>query len=59
MLWREDVRKDLLDADFVSLKIDAVGIDVWRHVNRPRKDLRLDAILDGVERFARDSKRFS
>jgi wyosine [tRNA(Phe)-imidazoG37] synthetase (radical SAM superfamily) len=53
LLWREEVREDLLAADFVSLKVDAVSPDLWRRINRPHKDLKLDTILDGVKRFAR------
>ena len=53
LLWREEVKEDLLVADFVSLKIDAVSIDLWRRINRPHKDLKLDTILDGVKQFAK------
>jgi len=53
LLWREEVKEDLLVADFVSLKVDAVSIDLWRRINRPHKDLKLDTILDGVKQFAK------
>jgi len=53
LLWHDNVREDLLAADLVSLKVDAVSSDLWRHVNRPHKDLRLDMILDGIRQFAR------
>ena len=53
LLWREEVREELLAADFVSLKVDAVSHDLWRRINRPHKDLKLDKILDGVKEFAR------
>ncbi|MCR6669239.1 MAG: radical SAM protein [archaeon YNP-WB-040] len=53
LLWREDVREDLSAADFVSLKVDAVSVDLWRHINRPHKSLKLNAILDGIEEFAK------
>jgi len=56
LLWREEVREDLREADFVSLKVDAVSPSMWRRVNRPHKDLRLDVILNGVKRFARSFK---
>jgi wyosine [tRNA(Phe)-imidazoG37] synthetase (radical SAM superfamily) len=35
LLWREDVRKDLAEADWVSVKIDAVDSNIWRAVDRP------------------------
>jgi wyosine [tRNA(Phe)-imidazoG37] synthetase (radical SAM superfamily) len=53
LLWREDVKEDLSAANFVSLKLDAVSIDLWRRVNRPHKSLKLDAILDGIKEFAK------
>lgn len=53
LLWREEVKEDLLAADFVSLKVDAVSIDLWRRINRPHKDLKLDTILDGIKQFAK------
>jgi len=53
LLWREEVREELLAADFVSLKVDAVSHDLWRRINRPHKDLKLDRILNGVREFAR------
>jgi wyosine [tRNA(Phe)-imidazoG37] synthetase (radical SAM superfamily) len=53
LLDDEDVASDLLRADFVSLKVDAVHEDVWRRVNRPHGDLRLDSLLRGGLRFSR------
>jgi len=53
LLWREEVREELLAADFVSLKVDVVSHDLWRRINRPHKDLKLDKILNGVKEFAR------
>ena len=56
LLWREDVRKDLAEADWVSVKIDAVDSDIWRKVDRPHGALDLATILDGVVAFAREFK---
>jgi len=52
LIWHEDVRQDLQEADWVSLKVDAVSEEIWRRINRPQKSLKLKAILDGVLRFA-------
>lgn len=54
LLWQESVREGLLDADFVSLKVDAVSQDLWKHVNRPHKSLSLDIVLDGIKEFAKE-----
>jgi wyosine [tRNA(Phe)-imidazoG37] synthetase (radical SAM superfamily) len=53
LLWREDVREDLMEADWVSLKVDAVREDVWRKTDRPHGALRLTTVLDGALEFAR------
>jgi wyosine [tRNA(Phe)-imidazoG37] synthetase (radical SAM superfamily) len=52
MLWLKDVRQDLLEADYVSLKVDAVSNILWRKIDRPHKDLELSAILEGIRDFA-------
>ena len=52
LIWRGDVRDDLMRADWVSLKVDAVSEGVWRRINRPHKSLELAAILDGMLEFA-------
>ncbi len=52
LLDRGDARADLAKADWVSLKIDAVREPIWRKVNRPRREPRLPAILDGARTFA-------
>jgi len=52
LIWREDVRQDLQKADWVSLKIDTVDKEIWRRINRPQKTLPLEAILEGMLRFA-------
>jgi len=53
LIDREDVQADLSQADWVSLKVDAVWKNVWTRVNRPRRDLNLDLILQGIRDFAR------
>jgi wyosine [tRNA(Phe)-imidazoG37] synthetase (radical SAM superfamily) len=54
LIWRQDVREDLIGADWVSLKVDAVGEVVWRRLDRPHGSLELSSILEGVLAFARD-----
>ena len=54
LLWRSDVREDLLAADLVSVKVDAVRRDVWRAINVPHKTLRLDEVLHGIRTFAEE-----
>ncbi len=53
LIWRNDVREELINADWVSLKVDAVDETLWRRVDRPHGKLRLASILDGILTFAR------
>ncbi len=51
LIWREDVREDLSEFDYVSLKLDAVSERIWKRVNRPHRQLKLKEILDGMLEF--------
>jgi wyosine [tRNA(Phe)-imidazoG37] synthetase (radical SAM superfamily) len=52
LLWREDVRRDLGHADWVSVKVDAVDEAIWRRVDRPHRQLELSRVLAGIREFA-------
>jgi wyosine [tRNA(Phe)-imidazoG37] synthetase (radical SAM superfamily) len=54
LVWREDVREELAEADWVSLKIDSTQEAVWQAIHHPARPLRLDSILDGMLAFAKD-----
>jgi wyosine [tRNA(Phe)-imidazoG37] synthetase (radical SAM superfamily) len=56
LLWLEGVKQDLLRADFISLKVDAVSEDLWRRIDRPHKGLRLNTVLKGIREFAEEFK---
>jgi len=53
LMDREDVRRDLLRADIVSVKVDAVDGTVWRALDAPDSALSLEPMLDGIVAFAR------
>jgi wyosine [tRNA(Phe)-imidazoG37] synthetase (radical SAM superfamily) len=53
LLWRDDVREDLLNADLVSIKVDSTQEDIWKKINHPHKGLRLEHVLNGILAFAR------
>lgn len=46
-----DVQDDLLEADWVSLKVDAINEVDWRRINRPHHHLSLPSILSGMLKF--------
>ena len=54
LLWREEVRERLLEADWLSVKIDTVDEILWRRINQPHEALRLPRILDGIRQMARE-----
>lgn len=53
LLWRDDVKNDLLKADWVSLKVDALMEPIWRRINRPVVSLRLQEVLRGIVDFSK------
>ncbi|MGA9347606.1 MAG: radical SAM protein [Anaerolineae bacterium] len=53
LVWREDVREDLMKVDWVSLKVDSTREEVWRRINRPHGTLQLTSIFDGALEFAK------
>jgi len=56
LINRHDVQRDLMQADWVSLKFDSISKSSWRTINRPHQELALDEILKGMLDF---SKSFS
>ena len=52
LLSDKQVRDDLRNADWVSLKIDAISQDIWKNINRPHGSLQLSTILEGLVDFA-------
>ena len=56
LIWRNDAKEDLLKANLTSLKVDAVSEDLWRRINRPHKNLKLNGILEGITEFANEFK---
>ncbi len=51
LIWRPDVRAALRQADWVSLKMDAVRLASWRKIDRPHGRLNLEHILEGALAF--------
>ena len=52
LLWRPEVRQDLMAADWVSVKVDTVEERIWRRIDRPHGSLKLVAILEGLQQFS-------
>jgi wyosine [tRNA(Phe)-imidazoG37] synthetase (radical SAM superfamily) len=56
LLWREDVRHDLLSADIVLPSLDAAREEEFERINRPHPSILLADIIKGIQGFGRDYK---
>ena len=54
LIWRQDIRDTFAQADWVSLKVDAIDETLWQQVNHPHPSLDHQSILDGMLTFAKD-----
>ncbi len=52
LLWDKNVRNDLINADWVSVKIDTVDEKLWHKIDRPNGKLDLQKIIAGIKTFA-------
>ena len=53
LLFREDVRNELYNADWVSIKIDAIKEKTWKQIDRPHGKLNHENILHGIKQFSK------
>lgn len=56
ILSDKNIRNELMNADWVSVKIDSASSAVWKKINRPHGSLRLPKILNGIKKFAKEFK---
>jgi len=56
LLSRDDVRRELGLADWVSIKIDAADEATWRELNAPYAELDFDLVNQGMRVFAASFK---
>jgi wyosine [tRNA(Phe)-imidazoG37] synthetase (radical SAM superfamily) len=53
LLWQEDVRRELMNADLIIPSLDAGDEAMFRRVNRPREEISFAQMLDGLTEFRR------
>ncbi len=53
LIFNNEVRQDLINADWVSLKVDSVNENIWRIVNCPDQSIDFNNFLKGLEIFSR------
>jgi wyosine [tRNA(Phe)-imidazoG37] synthetase (radical SAM superfamily) len=56
LIWMDDVKENLMKADWVSVSIDAADEDTWRKIDRPHGSLRHQDILNGIVEFSKAYK---
>lgn len=54
LLWIEEVRRDIMEADVVLPSLDAVSEDIFRYINRPHSLLEVGNIIAGMKSFRRE-----
>ncbi|MHB1421357.1 MAG: radical SAM protein, partial [Bacillota bacterium] len=53
LLWMDEVKEDLMGADWISVSIDAADEDAWRKIDRPHGMLKHQDILNGIVEFSK------
>jgi len=51
LLYEEEVRMDLLQADIVLPSLDAVSSEAFEKVNRPHSEISVDKMIEGLVEF--------
>jgi len=56
LLWMEEVRRDLSEADVVNITMSAGDSEIFRGLHRPHGSLSFEKVWDGIQEFARAFK---
>jgi len=51
LLYREDVQKDLMEAQVVIPSLDAASREMFQKINRPHRSLNIQSIINGIKKF--------
>ncbi|MHC1611223.1 MAG: radical SAM protein [Candidatus Methanospirareceae archaeon] len=54
LLYREDVRNDLSEADVVMPSLDAGTAETFRRINRPHREIVFEAVVEGLVKFRQE-----
>ncbi len=54
LLYREDVRNDLLNADVIIPSLDAVSEEVFNKINRPASGISALKIINGIKELKKE-----
>jgi len=56
LMFREDVRNDLVHADVVLATVSAGDSEVYRRIHRPHPSLEFDEVINGMVEFGREAR---
>lgn len=56
LLWKKEVRKQLLNADLVIPSLDAADNTMFHTVNRPHEEIIYDQMIEGLIQFRKEFK---
>lgn len=59
MLHIKEVRDNVLNADIISVKLDAPNDEILKQINRPAENVTLDLILRGIENLKSDIQKLN
>lgn len=54
LLGDPQVRKELCNADWVSVKVDTVDEQIWRKADRPHRKIEFESMLEGIKAFSQE-----
>jgi wyosine [tRNA(Phe)-imidazoG37] synthetase (radical SAM superfamily) len=52
LIYDQQVQEELMNADWVSVKVDTVSDNVWKSINQPCQTISLDNVLHGLQIFS-------
>lgn len=56
LLYKDDVRKNVMNFDVVLPSLDAASDETFKAVNKPHPDITIERMLEGIEKFTNEYK---
>jgi len=56
LLWKNSVRKDIINVDLIVPSLDAVSSEIFQKINKPNSNLEIDKIINGLIKLKKEFK---
>ena len=56
LLWKNSVRKDIINVDLIVPSLDAVSSEIFQKINKPNPNLEIDKIINGLIKLKKEFK---